>query len=97
MSAYENITTRHNRRGRPKTPDRTPDRQMQLPFETLAVKISEAVRTTGIGRTKLYELMNEGQIETIKVGTATLIPVDSLRRFLDRLRRTHPPSASGFR
>ena len=70
---------------------------MQLSFGILAVKISEAVRITGIGRTKLYELMNEGQIETIKVGTATLIPVDSLRLFLDRLRRKHPPSASDFR
>ena len=66
--------------------DRLPDRQMQLPFEILAVKIPEAVRITGIGRTKLYELMNDGQIETIKVGTATLIPVDSLEPVSNLMR-----------
>lgn len=48
---------------------------------------------TGIGRTKMYELIKDGQIEVIKVGTATLIPVESLRGFLDGLRRKPPPSS----
>jgi excisionase family DNA binding protein len=61
---------------------RVNDRQLKLPFDTITVKISVAVQITGIGRTKMYELINDGQIEAIKVGTATLIPVDSLRRFL---------------
>jgi excisionase family DNA binding protein len=52
---------------------------------------------TGIGRTKMYELIKDGQIEAIKVGTATLVPVDSLRRFLDELRRKPPPSSGGCR
>lgn len=73
---------------------RVNDLQLKLPFDTITVKISVAVQITGIGRTKLYELINDGQIESIKVGTATLIPVDSLRRFLDGLRQK-PPQASG--
>lgn len=73
------------------------DRQLMLPFDTITVKISVAVQMTGIGRTKMYELIKEGQIEAIKVGTATLVPVDSLRRFLDGLRRKPPPSSGGRR
>jgi excisionase family DNA binding protein len=73
------------------------DRQLKLPFDTITVKISVAVQITGIGRTKMYELINDGQIEVIKVGTATLIPVDSLRRFLDGLRQKPPRSSSGYR
>jgi excisionase family DNA binding protein len=73
------------------------DRQLKLPFDTITVKISVAVQITGIGRTKMYELIKDGQIETIKVGTATLVPVDSLRRFLDELRRKPPPSSGGRR
>lgn len=46
--------------------------------ERLTVRIKEACRITGIGRSKLYELIAEGEIEIVKVGTMTLIPVDSL-------------------
>lgn len=75
----------------------TNDRQLKLPFDTITVKISVAVQMTGISRTKMYELIKDGQIEAIKVGTATLVPVDSLRRFLDELRRKPPPSSGGRR
>jgi hypothetical protein len=33
---------------------------------------------TGIGRTKFYELVQAGEIEVIKVGTVTLVPMASL-------------------
>jgi excisionase family DNA binding protein len=46
------------------------------------VRIPEACRLTGIGRSKLYELIRAGEIRTIKVGTITLIPVVSLTDFL---------------
>jgi excisionase family DNA binding protein len=52
-----------------------------LPF---TVRIREACRLTGIGRSKLYELIAAGEIETVKVGTITLVPVASLTRFLQR-------------
>jgi excisionase family DNA binding protein len=50
----------------------------------LAVRIREACRLTGIGRSKLYELIADGQIEIVKVGTITLIPIVSLEGFLDQ-------------
>lgn len=52
----------------------------------LSVRIKEACRMTGIGRSKLYELIAAGDIEVIKVGAMTLVPVDALREFLDARR-----------
>jgi excisionase family DNA binding protein len=49
--------------------------------------VKDACRLTGIGRSKLYELIAAGEIEVVKVGTITLIPMDSLQLFLDRSRR----------
>jgi excisionase family DNA binding protein len=48
----------------------------------LTVRVREACRLTGIGRSKLYELIAAGEIEIVKVGAITLIPVESLRRLL---------------
>jgi excisionase family DNA binding protein len=53
----------------------------------IAVRIREACRLTGIGRSKLYELIAAGDIEVIKVGTITLVPVASLKGFLQRKTR----------
>jgi len=54
----------------------------KLTARPLTVRIREACRLTGIGRSKLYLLIQEGRIETIKVGSMTLIPVQSLKAFL---------------
>lgn len=55
--------------------------------EPLTVRIPAAIRMTGIGRSKLYELIQSGDIEIVKIGSATLIPVESLRQLIDRNRR----------
>ena len=47
--------------------------------------ISEAVRITGIGRTKLYELLHNGQISAIKLGSRTLVRRESLSSFIAKL------------
>lgn len=48
----------------------------------ITVRVRDACRMTGIGRSKLYLLIEEGEIEIIKVGSITLIPVASLEAFL---------------
>lgn len=53
----------------------------------ISVRIPTAVRMTGIGRSKLYELIQEGAIDVVKIGAATLIPVASLYRLLEKNRR----------
>jgi excisionase family DNA binding protein len=53
-------------------------------FRPLTVRIREACRLTGIGRSKLYELIAAGEIEIVKVGTISLVPMASLTKFLER-------------
>lgn len=55
-------------------------------LEPISVRIREACRLTGIGRSKFYELVASGDIEVIKVGAMTLVPFDGLRAFIDRER-----------
>ena len=56
------------------------------PHKPLTVRIREACRMTGIGRSKFYELIQEGEIEVIKVGGMTLVPVAELESFLAMYR-----------
>jgi excisionase family DNA binding protein len=56
-------------------------------IDPIAVRILEAVRLTGIGRSKLYELIASGDIETIKIGSCTLIPMASLHGLIERARQ----------
>jgi|GEM_PF-2107843 len=52
----------------------------------LTVRVVDATRMLGIGRSKLYELIGAGEVETIKLGTATLIIVDSIYALVERQR-----------
>ena len=54
--------------------------------EPISVKIPDAVRITGLSRSRIYELMKSGEIQYAKVGSSTLILVASLRSFIERCR-----------
>jgi excisionase family DNA binding protein len=56
-------------------------------IEPITVRILEAVRLTGIGRSKLYELIASGDIETVKIGSCTLIPMASLHGLIERAKQ----------
>lgn len=63
---------------------------MQNQLEPLSVDIPEACRLTGLGRSKLYELLGNGEIASVKVGKRRLIAVASLRAWLEGLaKRPH--------
>lgn len=51
-------------------------------LEPIAYSIADACRVTSIGKTRLYQLINEGKLEARKIGGRTLIPADSLRRLI---------------
>lgn len=53
-----------------------------LPLEPISVRIPVAIQLTGIGRSKLYELIAAKEVETVKVGASTLVTVASLRRLI---------------
>jgi len=58
----------------------------QQPVEPICVRINDAARMIGIGRTKLYELISSGELETVKIGKATRVTTASLRGLVDRQR-----------
>ena len=63
-----------------------------IPFaERLTCTVTEACRATGIGRTKLYELMSGGYIKTQLVGRRRLVLVKSLVRLMGQEPRQAPP------
>ena len=53
---------------------------------SLLVQVPVAARMLGIGRTKVYELVNDGELELVHIGCRALVPVDSVQSFSDRLR-----------
>jgi len=53
--------------------------------QALAHTIADAAKVSGIGRTKLYELIGAGKLDARKAGARTLIPAESLRSYLASL------------
>jgi len=51
--------------------------------QRISCTIAEACKATGIGRTRLYEEISAGRIETAKVGRRRLVRVRSLVKLLD--------------
>lgn len=56
-------------------------------LEPISVRIADAIRLTGIRRSKLYELIASGDLETVKIGRCTLVPVASLQALIERARQ----------
>ncbi len=48
----------------------------------LASTVSTACSRLGIGRTLLYDLLKQGKLRKIKLGTRTLIPESELQRLI---------------
>jgi len=49
----------------------------------------------GIGRTKLYELVNDGELTKVNIGSRSFVTADSLDAYLERLVGTAPGSSEG--
>lgn len=52
----------------------------------ITLRIADACRVTGIGRSKFYALIKAGEIEGIKVGAITLVPMSGIQALLERGR-----------
>ncbi|MCX7324431.1 MAG: helix-turn-helix domain-containing protein [Hyphomicrobiales bacterium] len=51
----------------------------------MAYKIADVTTRTGIGRTTLFNLIRDGRLRAVKVGSRTLIRADDLADFLASL------------
>lgn len=54
-------------------------------IEPLAVTIMQAVASTGISRTSIYEALRRGDLTAKKAGRRTLIAFADLEAYLDKL------------
>jgi len=55
------------------------ERGWERGLEPLTVRIATAARITGLSRSRIYELIQSGDLETVKVGRATLVKYHSLK------------------
>jgi hypothetical protein len=51
-------------------------------LERLTIRIPQAVEVSGISRTKIYELIRTGALQSRKVAGCRVIPVAGLRRLM---------------
>ena len=61
-------------------------RQRQT-IEPSVMRVPEACRYLGIGRSTLYVLIGKREIEIIKLGSSTLVLTASLRSLVERRRK----------
>jgi excisionase family DNA binding protein len=52
-------------------------------MEVLLVSITEAAKALNLGRTSVYKLMDEGRLESRKMGRRRLITTTSIRRLVE--------------
>lgn len=64
------------------------ERAWEKKIEPLTVRISTAVRITGLSRSRIYELIQSGDLDTVKVGRATLVQFQSLKTLV-----SEPPAS----
>jgi excisionase family DNA binding protein len=64
---------------RPTRPSTLDDRVPRL-----AYRITEAAEALGVGRTKVYELINSGELPSIRIGGSLRVPVDALQAWIVR-------------
>ncbi len=51
----------------------------------LLLRVPEAASLLGIGRSKLYELIAQGEIKTVRIGRSVRVPTQSLYSYAERL------------
>ena len=52
-------------------------------FPPLAYRMNDAVRVSGVSRSKLYQLAADGRLKLTRVGGRTLVPHAELQRLID--------------
>ncbi|WP_341712137.1 helix-turn-helix domain-containing protein [Erythrobacter sp.] len=55
-------------------------------IEPIAMRVRDACRYLGIGRSTLYVLIGQGELDIVKLGSSTLILTASLQSLIERRR-----------
>jgi hypothetical protein len=62
------------------------------PSDRITATIPEFRRISGIGRSRIYELLDAGELESIYIGARRLILIDSYRQLIERQRAAPKPA-----
>lgn len=57
-------------------------------MEKLLLTPSEAARVLSISRSKLYELIGQGRLATVRIDTSRRVPTEALEEFVGQLRQS---------
>lgn len=76
---------KHEQESRPTAASRAA-RRPEGEGPVLLLSVEEAARWLSIGRSKTYELIAAGVLESVHIGRSTRVPVAALHDLLDRLR-----------
>ena len=68
---------------------------MPLDLEPITATIPEFRRLSGIGRSRIYELLDAGDLESVHIGSRRLILLDSYRRLIERQRAAQRSAKAG--
>ena len=52
-------------------------------MEPVCISVAQAMQALGLGRTKLYELINTKKLRVVRIGRRTLISTESIRELVD--------------
>jgi excisionase family DNA binding protein len=59
---------------------------MEDPLDPLLLTPEQAAARLGVGRTRMFALIAEGAVESVKVGRSRRVPSDALQDYVGRLR-----------
>lgn len=53
---------------------------------SIVLTVEQAAKRLGIGRTLMYSLVSNGDIESVTIGRLRRVPADALATYINRLR-----------
>ncbi len=68
------------------------ERQQEAPTQRLLLRIPEVAKALGLGRTKIYELIDAGELPVIRVGRAVRVSVSAVQKWVEE-QNNQPLSA----
>ncbi len=61
--------------------------------QPLLYRPEQAAEAIGLGRSKIFQLIASGEIETVRIGRSRRIPRQALEDYVERLRQGSRPAA----
>ncbi len=65
--------------------------QISRRVNKLLLTPEEAADALSIGRSKLYELISDGRLPSVRIDASRRVPISALLEFVERLQESHEP------